>query len=485
MTREQYKVANKVIYFVLLSLMLYITFSLTMAMQDTWSVAIIIQIIAAVIGLIITTTGFVTKREEKSGTIMLVSGATLTYSVMMCTNNTPLTIMYALPIMMASLVYLNAKLMLYGDIIVIITSIIHIIRLTSNGNMTVDFAFIAEVIILLCIYSSFRVAKLLDRFNAENIEIIEIKAKEQEEKADNMLVASEKLIDQFDKADNVIGKISECISVNNFSMKNIAQSTESTANAVQTQAMMCKEITNNTEIAEKEIEKMLDSANTTINTVKEGFELINSLEKQSQIVREASDKTVKSTTELTNKIEEVKGIVSAILNISSQTNLLALNASIEAARAGEAGKGFAVVADEIRQLSEQTKDSVNKIIDIITVLNDNANTANISVADTIKNVEEQNDMIGKSHQKFIVISKEVSELSELVNDTDNIMKEIFEKTNVISDNINHLSATSEEVTASATEGLVKATEAVDNMNEFNDLLGELYKVANTLKESAK
>lgn len=419
----------------------------------------------------------------KKGAIMIVLGPTIIYFVMMCTNTTPLTIMYALPIMMGSLVYLNARLMLSGDVVVIIASIIHIYRLISKGVMTVDFAFISEVIILLCIVSSFLAAKLLDSFNVENMSIIENKAKEQEEKALNVVASAEKLMDRFNKADVVIGKISECISANNFSMENIAQSTESTANSVQTQAEMCKDITNNTEIAEDEIERMLRTANNTITTVKEGFELIQALERQSQIVRQASDNTVRSTTELTNKIEEVKGIVGAILSISSQTNLLALNASIEAARAGEAGRGFAVVAEEIRQLSEQTKDAVNKINDIISVLNDYTTDANKSVSDTIKSVEEQNDMIGDSHQKFMVISDEVSELSNIVNETDNIMKEIFEKTNVISDNINHLSATSEEVTASATEGLVKSTEAVKNMNEFNSLLEELYAVANDLKAS--
>lgn len=483
MTREQYKKANNMMYFVLLVLMLYITMSLCVALKDSKSSSIVIQLVAAIIGIVITTVGYVGNKMIKKGAIMIVLGPTITYFVMMCTNTTPLTIMYALPIMMGSLVYLNARLMLSGDVVVIIASIIHIYRLISKGVMTVDFAFISEVIILLCIVSSFLAAKLLDSFNVENMSIIENKAKEQEEKALNVVASAEKLMDRFNKADVVIGKISECISSNNFSMENIAQSTESTANSVQTQAEMCKDITNNTEIAEDEIERMLRTANNTITTVKEGFELIQALERQSQIVRQASDNTVRSTTELTNKIEEVKGIVGAILSISSQTNLLALNASIEAARAGEAGRGFAVVAEEIRQLSEQTKDAVNKINDIISVLNDYTTDANKSVADTIKSVEEQNDMIGDSHQKFMVISDEVSELSNIVNETDNIMKEIFEKTNVISDNINHLSATSEEVTASATEGLVKSTEAVKNMNEFNSLLEELYAVANDLKVS--
>lgn len=484
MTKEQYKVANKVVYFILLVLMAYMLASFALSLKDGYSFHILLQIIIVIGAIILATTGYILKKDAKAGSVMIVLGPSTAYFLMMCINKTPLTIMYALPIMLVSMVYLNARLMLIGDIVVIIGSVIHVLRLTSSGIMQLDFAVVSEMTILLCITSSFMAARLLDRFNKENTAIIEAKAADQIEKADNMTKSAEKLIDSFDQAATVIAQVSECIDQNNFSMQNIAQSTESTANAVQTQAEMCNEICRNTEEAEKEIEHMLQSADNTRTTVREGFDLIQELEKQSQIVKDASDDTVQSTNELTKKIEEVKDIVGAILSISSQTNLLALNASIEAARAGDAGKGFAVVADEIRQLSDQTKDSVNKITDIINILNSYATEANNSVEDTIRSVEKQNEMIGDSHQKFMVISEEVEELSGLVNHTENIMKIIFEKTNVISDNISHLSATSEEVSASSTEGLTTAGKAVHNMHEFNRLLEGLYVVAKDLKASA-
>ena len=482
MTEKQYAKASRLAYIIMMCILVYMALTFVgAAITGDAEFRIVIQVVFAIVGIVIASIGYIKFRNVKLGSILIVTAPTISYFIAMCCNRTPVTFMYAFPIMFASMVYLNLRMMIYGDILVVLGTIIHVVRLLNLGVTDTQFAFVEVMISLLCVVGSFFSASVISAINQQNLKSIEEKAKDQLVKAEGMTATAENLIKHFDDANECINQVGDCITANNFSMENIAQSTECTAEAIQQQAAMCGEITNSTQAAEVEIKSMLEATEKTLNTVNEGVALIHKLKTQSEIVNEASNVTVQSTNELTKKIMEVESITSAILSISSQTNLLALNASIEAARAGEAGRGFAVVADEIRQLSEQTKDSVNRITDIINVLNDYAKDANHSVEETISSVEKQAEMIDTSQEKFNLISDEVISLAKIVGRTDNVMKEIFKDTNIISENIAQLSATSEEVAASSTEGLSTAQEAVRSMDEVRSILASLNEIANDLK----
>lgn len=160
-----------------------------------------------------------------------------------------------------------------------------------------------------------------------------------------------------------------------------------------------------------------------------------------------------------------------------------MNASIEAARAGEAGKGFAVVAEEIRHLSEQTKDASNKITSIISELNDDTRLANESIQNSVDSVMKQNELIENTRDKFEKVDGEVTELTKQINATEQIIQEILDATGIISENITHLSATSEEVAASSTEGLRTTESTVTVMSNCKEILEGIYGLAQDLKES--
>ncbi|MEM8639344.1 MAG: methyl-accepting chemotaxis protein [Cyanobacteria bacterium P01_G01_bin.54] len=69
---------------------------------------------------------------------------------------------------------------------------------------------------------------------------------------------------------------------------------------------------------------------------------------------------------LSEQTGQIGNISQLVSDLANQTNMLALNAAVEAVRAGEHGKGFSVVATEIRKLADQSRQSAQKINDLVT-----------------------------------------------------------------------------------------------------------------------
>ena len=168
-------------------------------------------------------------------------------------------------------------------------------------------------------------------------------------------------------SDKVVG-INQHISVLNTDIEDVSATTEELAASMEETAASSEQITS--------MAHEIDEATRNIATrAQEGAEEAvniherattgkdNANENRAQI-RQINNEIKESLKKALNEakvVEEIGILAESIMGITSQTNLLALNASIEAARAGEAGKGFAVVADEIRNLAEQSKDTVINI----------------------------------------------------------------------------------------------------------------------------
>lgn len=344
---------------------------------------------------------------------------------------------------------------------------------------------IAVFVLVLVGYASDSITILLTHFFDENMEEIKESAMAQVDSNKKMVMVAENISKHFDEAMTMLNDLDESVAVSHSSIQEIADSTESTAEAIQKQAAMCVDIHGNTDNAESGIKAMIDASRQTDETVKQGADVVEELKEQAHNVAEASNVTVSVIQSLTAKVEEVKSFVESIINISNQTNLLALNASIEAARAGEAGKGFAVVADEIRQLSEQTKDASANITEIINKLNEDTRRANESIENSVSSVEKQNELIDDTRDKFNAMGEAVELLMKDINVAEESIKKILDSTTVISDNITHLSATGEEVAASSTEGLRMADTTVESMAKCKKVLENIYMLADDLKNSVE
>jgi methyl-accepting chemotaxis protein len=323
--------------------------------------------------------------------------------------------------------------------------------------------------------------RLLVSFNEENLKTITVSADEREEANKTMAQVADQISVHFEKAMVMLEELQRSLDNSHSSMKDIAGSTEMTAESIQTQATMCSEIHVQTDEAEKVSTDMIQASQRVSSTMQNIVKEVEELKVQAGNVESASRVTVDVVEELTRKVTDVENFVGTILSISSQTNLLALNASIEAARAGEAGKGFAVVADEIRSLSEQTKDASNNITSIIQDLMDDTGRANESINNSVESVSRQNELIAKTLDNFEQVVTEMDELSKGIESTEDSLKEVIEYSNVISDNISQLSATSEEVAAASGEGLENSDITVAEVAKCKDIFESIFGLAQDLK----
>ena len=103
-----------------------------------------------------------------------------------------------------------------------------------------------------------------------------------------------------------------------------------------------------------------------------------------------------------------------ITEIADQTNLLSLNASIEAARAGDQGRGFAVVADEIRNLSEQSRNSAEQIVVVISELIQNSDMSVHTMNHLKELMNSQNEMLTDTKNVFDNLNHEIVGVTDAV-----------------------------------------------------------------------
>jgi methyl-accepting chemotaxis protein len=82
-------------------------------------------------------------------------------------------------------------------------------------------------------------------------------------------------------------------------------------------------------------------------------------------IREQVQNIASTILELSERTQQIGGIIATVDDFAEQSSLLALNASIEAARAGEQGRAFSVVAAEIKKLAEQSQQATDKVRGIL------------------------------------------------------------------------------------------------------------------------
>ncbi len=160
----------------------------------------------------------------------------------------------------------------------------------------------------------------------------------------------------------------------------------------------------------EEMAPSIDSLRSGITGISQ---TVDKATKQMNNVTERQADVAESAKKIEEAVEASMGITTSIQGIANQTNLLSLNASIEAARAGEAGKGFAVVAEEVQNLSNLTKDTTNKIAEILNSMRESVDDMLSKITLISEDVEEENKEMSEIDATIRELLKSADDVSDM------------------------------------------------------------------------
>ena len=112
---------------------------------------------------------------------------------------------------------------------------------------------------------------------------------------------------------------------------------------------------------------------------------------------------------------EINTILDSIKSIADETKMLGLNAAIEAARAGDAGRGFGVVATEIRALSQSSKETAVKIMDLTSKIQESVNKTIETSHATLETTEQQSAAIQEVTSNLMEVTTLADKLNSMAN----------------------------------------------------------------------
>lgn len=452
---EQVKRANKFLVVGYISFYLFVSMIVFVSyMRDIRTLSYTLSLISIVL-LIIFATAVMYIKNKQDPRIKYIASTGLVivaFLVAFAFDNYYMRFMAVIPFTINIVSYDQKFFARFGMINCIVSIVVTYIKTfvtnVYTGEAIIDnwCATLAIVVLMLFLYLTVSVGK---RFNDDAMGKLGEDQKAQKKMLDDIIRIAEEVRKGTENAMDIVNELNDSTNIVNSSVKDISESTYSTAEDIQNQTIMTNSIQHSIVNTLERSEHMVQVANKSDELNSENLELILDIKQQSLAISDINSNVASSMKKLQDRTNAVKNIAEAIYSISSQTNLLALNASIESARAGESGKGFAVVADEVRQLAEKTREETESIGFILDELSQEAEVVATAINHSVSATETQNELINQASESFSYMNTNVDRLITDITGIDKMLNDLSEANNQIVDNIVRLSATSEEVTASS------------------------------------
>lgn len=246
-------------------------------------------------------------------------------------------------------------------------------------------------------------------------------------------------------------------------MTKIAEGFDQIAKAMQDMSAAVEEITSS-------MESVSTLSKETDDLSVKGAEMAENAEKSMGEIAKTTDHVHMIVQDVERQMGEITKIVGLIRDLANQTNLLALNAAIEAARAGEAGRGFAVVATEVKSLAQESRNSAEKIEEMIAALQKSTQNAASAMGESKTVVERGEKMVSETVVSFRNIASAVQKVARSASEVAAATEEQAATTEEVTANINELGGFVERTAKEASDAAAATEESSAALDEITRMV---------------
>ncbi|MCU6709646.1 methyl-accepting chemotaxis protein [Paenibacillus sp. J5C_2022] len=229
--------------------------------------------------------------------------------------------------------------------------------------------------------------------------------------------------------------------------------------------------------------QMTESAADVESASEQGTAHMNLLIERTGMTEEMTRSMVEKVEALKESTSSIVKILDVLNNLTKQTNILSLNATIEAARAGAAGKGFMVVADEIRQLADQSKQSIEVVGQITaSIQSEIEETVNV-LSKAYPMFQEQISSVKEASSIFLSVQGQMGQFKDKLGLVTVSIQELDHTQSVLSEAMTNVSAVAQQSSATSEEVASLSSEQLSISENLVSLSNKLDSVSKALQES--
>ena len=481
MNVEQIKKANtNCFYIVITTISLGIVITLANIIISGFTIPKLITVVSGLILGIMAINGSFKHQASSKGSFQIVGSATIFFAIYVIMSDSPISLSFALPILLCSIVYLDLKLCRYEMIIMGISFIISFVKdIVTTGRFDILWLpalFILTLSFVACIFS----IKSLNEFRNENNYYVSAGAEKTLKTGSDMADIAGNISALIDRSKDNLFDLSKLMEAQKFVLTDASRSIDSNTNVINVQTRRIQ-VVSEKESAITVANQDLESSSADIQrAVKDSINVVNDVKSSYKEATQKTDLASQRAKSLMIKVESVKKLVDAFGGMAKQAELIALHASIEASRTGTENSGLVAAANDIRAYGEKNAAAATKISDIIAAFS-------ISVQDIINTTDSAADQVSKQSQmldkvgyNLLGLENKVSDVLSNYNSAHQEIESIMSSSSEIRDSIGTLSSANSKAADLLKQSFDTTDQADEKFNEFKTILGDVFSEANTL-----